>query len=106
MTNCWTDLRDGQRCPPEKRFEIEASAPEAWRIVVDEPRLLGPERLDVVEVGEEGRFLIANELGQTERADQEPVRLRLLDASDQPVLVANLDTCSGSKERDSDGRGA
>src|SRR5690242_19566474 len=106
MPDSWTDLRDRQRRPSQECLEVQASAPEARRIVVDEPRLLRPQRLDVVEIGKEGRFLIANELGQAERADEEPVRLRLLDASDQPVLVAYVNTCAGSKERYRGRRGA
>ena len=39
---------------------------------MDEARLLRSQRLDVVEIGEEGRFLITNELGQTEARTRSP----------------------------------
>src|SRR5438552_2102472 len=100
MPDRWADLGDGQRRSSQERLEVEASAPEARRTVVDEPRLLGPQRLDVVEIGEEGGFLVANELGETKRADKEAIRLRLLDAGDQPVFVADLDASTRGKEGD------
>ena len=100
MPDGGANLGDGQRSPAQECLEIKASAPEARRIVVDEVRFLGPQWLDVVEVGEERRFLVPDQLGEAKCANQVPIGLGLLDAGNQPVFVADLDSSTGSEERD------
>ena len=70
MSDGRADLGDGQGSTSQECLEVEAPAAEARRIVVDKLRVLGPQRLDGVQVGEERRFLVSDQLGETKCANE------------------------------------
>ena len=66
----------------------------AGAVVADEHRLLGPEDLDLVELGEEHRFDIAHQLGEAEHGEGGAGPCGL-DVADEPLLVADDDAGAG-----------
>ena len=64
------DLSYRQRRAAQERLQIEPPAPEGRRLVVNEPRVFWAQRLDVIELGEKRRLLVADELRETERTHE------------------------------------
>lgn len=76
----------------EEGLQVEAGAAIAGAVVVDEEGLLGLELGDGVELGEEDRLLVADQLGQPDDADGCAALGGSLGAADHPLLVSDDDT--------------
>ena len=88
-----------QRGLADQRLEVQAAAPEPGSRVEHQGGVLRPQRLDVVQLGEEGRLLVADQLGGADHPDELAVRRCLLDRPDKPLLVADHDLRPWGDER-------
>jgi hypothetical protein len=75
----------------DQRLEVQAAAPESGSRVQHQGGVLRPQRLDVVQLGEEGRLLVADQLGGADYSDELAIRRGLLERPDEPLLVADHD---------------
>src|SRR6266511_1157194 len=88
-----------QRRLADQRLEVQPAAPEPWGRVEDEGGVLRAQRLHVVQLGEEGRLLLAHQLGGADHPHELAVGRGLLHRADQPLLVAHHDLRSRGDQR-------
>lgn len=94
----------GDRGLADDRLEEQATAAEVRRVVGDECGVFWPERLDVVELGEERALGVSHQRRHTDAAHHETVGRGVKHLADQPLLIADLDLGTGSDQRFEFGR--
>lgn len=75
----------------DHRLEVEARVPVVGGLVDDQIGVLGPQRLDAIQAGEEGGLGVSHQRGGAGAVHHQPVRRGVLHGAHQPLLVAHHD---------------
>ena len=86
----------------QQALQVQASAPILRAVVCDQFGLVGPEFLDLFQLGEEDRLVVAHQFGDPHHAQGGAARVDGQRAPHEPLFITDHDTGAGRKGRSVD----